>query len=142
MIPVLQPQAIGQELTACALLGGCIGAVRAVFPARGRAALVPDLVWVGVLLAAVQSYAAGESYAGVLRWYMPTAAFAGAGLIAAVLGAPLAAAGRFVQRKLLRPAVKRGAQRRSARKLRRSAKRNAKKRKKNLPNRRRMLYNS
>ena len=79
MIPVLPPAALGQEIIACTVLGASIGALRAVFPARERAAFVPDLVWVGAVLAAVQSYAAGQSSAGVLRWYMAAAAFAGAG---------------------------------------------------------------
>ena len=34
---------------------------------------MPDLVWMGAVLAAVQSYAAGQSSAGVLRWYMAAA---------------------------------------------------------------------
>lgn len=134
MIPVLPPAALGQEIAACTVLGASIGALRAVFPARGRAAFVPDLVWMGAVLAAVQSYAAGQSSAGVLRWYMAAAAF--------VLGAPLRAAGGVLQRRVLRPAERRRARRRKARKLRRSAKRTAKKRKKNLPNQRRMMYNS
>ena len=138
MIPVLPPAALGQEIAACTVLGASIGALRAVFPARGRAAFVPDLVWMGAVLAAVQSYAAGQSSAGVLRWYMAVAAFAGAGAAAFVLGAPLHAAGGVLQRRVLRPAERR----RKARKLRRSAKRTAKKRKKNLPNQRRMMYNS
>lgn len=95
MIPVLPPAALGQEIAACTVLGASIGALRAVFPARGRAAFVPDLVWMGAVLAAVQSYAAGQSSAGVLRWYMAAAAFAGAGAAAFVLGAPLRAAGAF-----------------------------------------------
>ena len=70
MIPVLPPAALGQEIAACTVLGASIGALRAVFPARGRAAFVPDLVWMGAVLAAVQSYAAGQSSAGVLRWYI------------------------------------------------------------------------
>ena len=138
MIPVLPPAALGQEIAACTVLGASIGALRAVFPARGRAAFVPDLVWMGAVLAAVQSYAAGQSSAGVLRWYMAAAAFAGAGAAAFVLGA----AGGVLQRRVLRPAERRRARRRKARKLRRSAKRTAKKRKKNLPNQRRMMYNS
>ena len=142
MIPVLPPAALGQEIAACTVLGASIGALRAVFPARGRAAFVPDLVWMGAVLAAVQSYAAGQSSAGVLRWYMAAAAFAGAGAAAFVLGAPLRAAGGVLQRRVLRPAERRRARRRKARKLRRSAKRTAKKRKKNLPNQRRMMYNS
>ena len=142
MIPVLPPSAIAQELTACTVLGGCTGVVRAVFPVRGRAAWVPDFLWVGTVLTLLQSYAAGQSSAGVLRWYMAAAAFAGAGAAAFVLGAPLRAAGGVLQRRVLRPAERRRARRRKARKLRRSAKRTAKKRKKNLPNQRRMMYNS
>lgn len=99
MIPVLPPAALGQEIAACTVLGASIGALRAVFPARGRAAFVPDLVWMGAVLAAVQSYAAGQSSAGVLRWYMAAAAFAGAGAAAFVLGAPLRAAGGVLQRR-------------------------------------------
>ena len=99
MIPVLPPAALGQEIAACTVLGASIGALRAVFPAKGRAAFVPDLVWVGAVLAAVQSYAAGQSSAGVLRWYMAAAAFAGAGAAAFVLGAPLRAAGGVLQRR-------------------------------------------
>lgn len=127
MIPVLPPAALGQEIAACTVLGASIGALRAVFPARGRAAFVPDLVWMGAVLAAVQNYAAGQSSAGA-------AAF--------VLGAPLRAAGGVLQRRVLRPAERRRARRRKVHKLRRSAKRTAKKRKKNLPNQRRMMYNS
>lgn len=127
MIPVLPPAALGQEIAACTVLGACTGALRAVFPARGRAAFVPDLVWVGVVLAAVQSYAAGQSSAGVLRWYMAAAGFAGAGAAAFVLGAPLRAAEGVLQRRVFRPAGQWCARRRKARKLRRSAKRTAKK---------------
>ena len=142
MIPVLPPSAIAQELTACTVLGGCTGVVRAVFPVRGRAAWVPDFLWVGTVLTLLQSYAAGQSPAGVLRWYMAAAGFAGAGAAAFVLGVPLRAAGKDLQRRVLRPAAQRRARRQNARKLRRNAKRTAKKRKKNLPNQRRMMYNS
>ena len=133
MIPVLPPSAIAQELTACTVLGGCTGVVRAVFPVRGRAAWVPDFLWVGTVLTLLQSYAAGQSPAGVLRWYMAAAGFAGAGAAAFVLGVPLRTAGKALQRRV---------RQQNARKLRRNAKRTAKKRKKNLPNRRRMMYNS
>ena len=142
MIPVLPPSAIAQELTACTVLGGCTGVVRAVFPVRGRAAWVPDFLWVGTVLTLLQSYAAGQSPAGVLRWYMAAAGFAGAGAAAFVLGVPLRAAGKALQRWVLRPAAQWRVRQRNARKLRRNAKRTAKKRKKNLPNRRRMMYNS
>ena len=107
MIPVLPPSAIAQELTACTVLGGCTGVVRAVFPVRGRAAWVPDFLWVGTVLTLLQSYAAGQSPAGVLRWYMAAAGFAGAGAAAFVLGVPLRAAGKALQRRVLRPAAQR-----------------------------------
>lgn len=153
MIPALPPPALGQEIAACAVLGGCTGAVRAFFPVKSRAAILPDVLWVGAVLTAVQSYAAGESYAGVLRWYMAATAFAGAGAAAFVLGVPLRAVGRAVRRaarwpghfvrvRLLRPALDRHKENRQARKRRRNAKRTAKNPKKNLPNRQRMLYNS
>ena len=106
MIPVLPPAALGQEIAACTVLGASIGALRAVFPARGRAAFVPDLVWMGAVLAAVQSYAAGQSSAGVLRWYMAAAAFAGAG---ACSGRRFTAPGTPAGRAAARPAEK-GAQ--------------------------------
>ena len=64
MIPVLPPSAIAQELTACTVLGGCTGVVRAVFPVRGRAAWVPDFLWVGTVLTLLQSYAAGAEPGG------------------------------------------------------------------------------
>ena len=142
MIPVLPPSAIAQELTACTVLGGCTGVVRAVFPVRGRAAWVPDFLWVGTVLTLLQSYAAGQSPAGVLRWYMAAAGFAGAGAAAFVLGVPLRTAGKTLQRRVLRPAAQRRVRQQNARKLRRNAQRTAKKRKKNLPNPRRMMYNS
>lgn len=142
MIPVLPPSAIAQELVACTVLGGCTGVVRAVFPVRGRAAWVPDFLWVGTVLTLLQSYAAGQSPAGVLRWYMAAAGFAGAGAAAFVLGVPLRTARKALRRRVLRPAAQRRVRRQNARKLRRNAKRTAKKRKKNLPNQRRMMYNS
>ena len=137
MIPVLPPPALGQEIAACAVLGGCTGAVRAFFPVKSRAAILPDVLWVGAVLTAVQSYAAGESYAGVLRWYMAAAAFAGAGAAAFVLGLPLQGA-----RRLLAPVLLARKVRSKRAKERRNAKRNAKKQKKNLPRPQRMLYNS
>ena len=103
MIPVLPPSAIAQELTVCTVLGGCTGVVRAMFPVRGRAAWVPDFLWVGTVLTLLQSYAAGQSPAGVLRWYMAAAGFAGAGAAAFVLGVPLRTAGKALQRRGLLP---------------------------------------
>ncbi len=142
MIPVLQPSALGQELAACAVLGGCTGAARAFLPAKGRAGFAVDFLWVGMMLAALQSYAAAQSSAGVLRWYMAAACFAGAGAASFVLGVPLGAVRAFLRQRVLQPAARRRTEHRNARKLRRSAKRPAKKRKKNLPKQRRMMYNS
>ena len=153
MIPVLPPAALGQEAAACVVLGAGFGAARAFWPVKGRAAFVPDLLLVGGVLAALQSYAAGQSAAGVLRWYMVLAGFVGAGAAAFVLGVPLRAAGRFAAQCAGAPvrylrhlagqrALRRRAEHQQAHKLRRSAKRTAEKHKKNLPNQRRMMYNS
>ena len=129
MLPVLQPAQLGRELAVCTILGAAVGVVRAFFPVRGRGAFVPDALLTGAVLFGVQSYAAALSSAGVLRWYMVLAAFAAALCTAAVLGIPVRWAGRH-------------AARRAARKERRNAKRTAKNPKKNLPNQRRVLYNS
>lgn len=149
MIPVLQPGALGQELADCAALGAAIGAVRAVFPVRGRAAFVPDFLAVGAALFAAQSYAAGQSSAGVLRWYMLAAAFAAAAAAAQLLGVPLRAAGRSVTaagrsiRHFLPTKPKRiPAKQRKGNKTRRSEKRNEEKSKKSLPKQQLVLYNS
>ena len=152
MVRVLLPVRLLQEAAACAMLGAALGAVRAFLPVRGRAAFVPDVLLSGAVLLACQSYAAGYSKAGVLRWYMVLAAFAAALCTAGVLGIPLRALGRGIgaalrlpSRILHRFAVQPLCRRRAAkiaRKLRRNAERTAKKSKKNLPNRRALLYNS
>lgn len=149
MIPVLQPGALGQELYACAVLGAVIGAGRVMFPIRGCKAFLPDFLAVGSILFAVQSYAAGQSSAGVLRWYMLAAAFAGAAAMERLLGVPLRAAGRSVsaagqgiERFLCRKAAPLRGKRRGGSKTRRSGKRNEEKSKKNLPKNRLVLYNS
>ena len=91
--------------------------------------------------------------AGVLRWYMVLAAFAAALCTAGVLGIPLRALGRgigaalrlpgrILHRFAVQPLCRRRAAAKTARKLRRNAERTAKKSKKNLPNRRALLYNS
>lgn len=149
MIPVLEPGQLGQEIRDCMALGAVCGGARALFPVRGRAAFMPDLLWVGSVLLALQSYAAGNSSAGVLRWYMLAAAFATAALSARVLGVPLRALGRSVVwgvalpvRFLRRRAAARRTKRRLRRKTHHSAKRNEEKSKKCLPNQRLVLYNS
>ena len=119
MLPVLQPAQLGRELAACTILGAAVGVVRAFFPVRGRGAFVPDALLTGAGLFGVQSYAAALSSAGVL-------------------GAPV----RLARQWVLRPLAQRHAARCAARKERRNAKRTTKNPKKNLPNQRRVLYNS
>lgn len=152
MVQVLLPARLLQEAAACAVLGAALGAVRAFLPVRGRAAFVPDVLLSGAVLLVCQSYAAGYSAAGVLRWYMVLAAFAAALCVAGVLGVPLRALGRGIRAALRLPGrilhrfavqpVRRRAAAKTARKLRRNAERTAKKSKKNLPNQRALLYNS
>ena len=145
MVQVLLPARLLQEAAACAVLGAALGAARAFLPVRGRAAFAPDVLLSGAVLLACQSYAAGYSAAGVLRWYMAAAAFAAALCAAGVLGVPLRALGRgigAVLRRLAVQPVRRRAAAKTARKLRRNAERTAKKSKKNLPNQRALLYNS
>ena len=153
MVQVLLPARLLQEAAACAALGATLGVARALFPVRGRAAFLPDVLLSGAVLLVCQSYAAGYSTAGVLRWYMVLAAFAAALCTAGVLGVPLRALGRgltavlrlpcrFLHRFAVQPLRSRRAAAKTARKLRRNAERTAKKSKKNLPNRRALLYNS
>ena len=153
MITVLLPAQLGQEVAACAAWGAVVGAARAFFPVRGKGAFVPDMLLSGAVLLGCQSYAAGYSGTGVLRWYMVLAAFAAALLAAGVLGVPVRGAGRVLAMLLalpvrcvvrfgVQPLRRRHAARKKARKSRRNAKRSAKNPKKSLPNQRRMLYNS
>ena len=148
MGPALSPGAVGQEMLACGLLGGVLGAARAVLPTRGRAAFLPDLLFVGCVLLALQSYAVSQSEAGELRGYMALAAFCAAGAVQALLRPPLAAAEALAGRVLLGPVrlaaghIARRKAARAAAKARRNEKRLAKKQKKSLPTPQRMLYNS
>ena len=146
MVQVLLPARLWQEIAACTVLGAALGAARAFLPVRGRAAFLPDVLLSGTVLLACQSYAAGCSAAGVLRWYMVLAAFAAALCAAGVLGIPLRGLGRRLVKLLCLPGVqpvrRRRAAAKTARKLRRNAERTAKKSKKNLPNQRLVLYNS
>lgn len=152
MVQVLLPARLLQEAAACAALGAALGVVRAFLPVRGRAVFVSDMLLSGAVLLACQSYAAGYSTAGVLRWYMVAAAFAAALCAARMLGVPLRALGqgigavlrlpgRILHRFALQP-LRRRAAAKTARKIRRNAERTAKKSKKNLPNQRALLYNS
>ena len=149
MAPVLAPWQAGREVACCLYLGALVGALRAVGPRRGRAAFFPDLALVGMLLLFLQSYAAGYSAAGNLRWYMVAAGFLGA-LAAHSLLAPVTsrvwrmvlwpgwAMARLIGRRALAPAI--GALR--ARRAARAAKTAAEKQKKTLPNQEHLLYNS
>ena len=144
MGPALSPGAVGQEMAACAVLGGVLGAARAVLPTRGRAAFLPDMLFVGAVLMALQSYAVSQSQAGQLRGYMALAAFCAAGAVQAALRPLFAAAEAFAGKLLLGPVrlIAPWKAARAAAKVRRNEKRLAKKQKKSLPTPRRMLYNS
>ena len=146
MVQVLLPARLLQEAAACAALGAALGAVRAFLPVRGRAAFVPDMLLSGAVLLVCQSYAAGYSKAGVLRWYMAAAAFAAAlcaaGVLGRGIGAVLCIPSRILHRFAVQPVRRRRAAVKTACKLRRNAERTAKKSKKNLPNQRALLYNS
>ena len=148
MAPALPVGAIGQEAAACAVLGAVLGGVRAFFPAKGRAAFLPDVLFVGALLLGLQSYAASLSVGGVLRWYQLTAAVLAAAGTETVLRVPLRLAWavlclpvRWVRNRAAPVLAARKARKKCA-KERRNAKRTAKNPKKNLPNQRRVLYNS
>lgn len=148
MGPALAPGAVAQEMAACGLLGGVLGAARAVLPTRGRAAFLPDLLFVGSVLLALQSYAVSQSQAGELRGYMALAAFCTAGLAQHLLRPVFAGAEALLGHVLLWPVRLAGRwtaplrRARTAAKVRRNEKRLAKKQKKSLPTPRRMLYNS
>lgn len=103
MGPALSPGAVGQEMAACAVLGGVLGAARAVLPTRGRAAFLPDMLFVGAVLMALQSYAVSQSQAGQLRGYMALAASCAAGAVQAALRPLFAAAEAFAGKLLLGP---------------------------------------
>ena len=140
MGPALPPGAVGQEMLACGLLGGVLGAARAVLPTRGRAAFLPDLFFVGCVLMALQGYAVSQSQAGQLRGYMALAAFCAAGAVQAALRPLFAAAEAFAGKLLLGP-VRLAARciapwkaARAAAKVRRNEKRLAKKTEKELAN--------
>ena len=103
MGPALSPGAVAQEMAACAVLGGVLGAARAVLPTRGRAAFLPDMLFVGVALMALQSYAVSQGQAGQLRGYMALAAFCAAVAVQAALRPLFAAAEAFAGKLLLGP---------------------------------------
>lgn len=134
MPPVLLVRQAVQELLCCAGWGLLAGAVRALFPPRGRRAFWPDLLLVIVLLLLLQGYAAQDSFAGVLRWYMAAGAFAGASA-AAQLAAPLTAL-------LYRGTRKRRPRRRARPKGKETPRGNQKYSENSLPKQQALLYNS
>lgn len=89
MAPALELPQIGQEMLACAVMGGVLGMIRAVFPKKGRAAFLPDVLYVGAMLFCLQSYTAAYSAGGVLRWYMVGSAVASAAAVGGLLGLPV-----------------------------------------------------
>lgn len=153
MSAVLAPEQLVQEAACCAVLGALAGAVRALAPSKGRAAFLPDVLLVGALLTLLQSYAAGLSSAGVLRWYMAAAGALGALLAHAVLAVPFAAVRRalgwlialpvrFLRQYVLLPVRLRRHARAERAKERRCEKKNPKKWKKSLQKQSHLLYNS
>lgn len=145
MAPALDITLVGQEMAACAALGAALGGARALFPEKGRAAFLPDVLLVGALLLGLQSYAAALSAGGVLRWYQLAAAVLAAAAVHKLLRGPT----QFARKMLWAPvhllaarwAAGRAARKNRARERKR-AKQAAKNPKKNLPRPQRMLYNS
>ena len=152
MAPVLAPWQAGWEIVCCLYLGALVGALRALAPGKGRGAFLPDVALVGMLLLFLQSYAAGYSDAGSLRWYMLAACFLGALGAHSLLG-PLAgrawalvlwpwrAAGRWLKRSCFGP-VGRAWRARRLRRAQKTAKTAAENQKKSLQNTPHLLYNS
>lgn len=145
MAPALDITLVGQEMAACAALGAALGGARALFPEKGRAAFLPDVLLVGALLLGLQSYAVALSAGGVLRWYQLAAAVLAAAAAHKLLRGPM----QFARKMLWAPvhllaarwAAGRAARKNRARERKR-AKQAAKNPKKNLPRPQRMLYNS
>lgn len=153
MPAVQQLWQIGLDCLRCCLLGLPLGAARALFAGKGRAAFLPDMLLTGAVLTLLQSYAAGLSCAGTLRWYMFFACAAGVfaahrvlavpvGILRRALAVPAAAARRFLYREAVLLPAKRLSARHEAVKLRRSEKTAAKKPEKDLQKHRHLLYNS
>ena len=146
-----RPALAGSRRLCCA--GRCPWRGAGVFAGAGRGGFCAGRAAFRRGAAGVQSYAAGYSAAGVLRWYMVAAAFTAALCTAGVLGIPLRVLGRGIRAVLrlpgrilhrfaVQPVRRRRAAGKTTRKLRRNAERTAKKSKKNLPNQRALLYNS
>ena len=138
MAPALDITLVGQEMAACAALGAALGGARALFPEKGRAAFLPDVLLVGALLLGLQSYAAALSAGASLMVLAAAAAHK-------LLRGPM----QFARKMLWAPvhllaarwAAGRAARKNRARERKR-AKQAAKNPKKNLPRPQRMLYNS
>ncbi len=149
MAPVLTPWQAAQDALACLVIGCCTGLLRTLAPAKGRAAFLPDFIWVGLLLTLLQGFAAGYSASSALRWYMLAAGGIGAlaahslfapltAWLAAAVTAPL----RLLGGACLRP-VKNGAKKLGLSiTAQKNKRRIAKKQKKSLQKPEHMLYNS
>ena len=72
MAPALDITLVGQEMAACAALGAALGGARALFPEKGRAAFLPDVLLVGALLLGPMRFARKMLWAPVhllaARW--------------------------------------------------------------------------
>lgn len=99
MAPALDITLVGQEMAACAAMGAALGGARALFPEKGRAAFLPDVLLVGALLLGLQSYAAALSAGGVLRWYQLAAAVLAAAAVHKLLRGPM----QFARKMLWAP---------------------------------------
>lgn len=154
MAAVPTPAQIATDAAYCCALGAALGALRALLPVKGRAAFLPDMLLVGVLLLLLQSFAAAFGSAGALRWYMAAGGAFGVLAAQAVLTVPLGfmrrrLAARFavlpvrlLAQKALYPALERRRARVSRAKARRDEKISSKMHKKSLQKHRQLLYNS
>lgn len=153
MASVSAPAQLAYDAACCCVLGAILGALRALLPAKGRAAFLPDMLLVGALLLLAQSYAAAYSGAGVLRWYMAAGGAFGALAAQGALTKPFALARRalacfaalplrLLAKKVLRPSLERRRARAERAKACRSVKISSKMHKKSLQKHRHLLYNS
>ena len=103
MVQVLLPARLLQEVAACAVLGAALGAVRAFCRCGAGQLLCRTCCFLVVVLLVCQSYAAGYSAAGVLRWYWCWQPLQPPFALPGVLGIPLRALGRGIGAALRLP---------------------------------------
>lgn len=150
MPPSITPGQVLWDLIACMGLGFVAGVLRCLAPLRRRGmGFWADFVCGAAVPLALQGYAAGQSSAGCLRWYMLAAAAAGAfsalSLLAParirlcrMLRAPVYGVCRGVQRAR----QSRRQRRLERKKARRAAKKSPQSPKKQLQSQGHVLYNS